>query len=201
MARRRLKGPGRKSVALIAALAAATAATTAYWASHQPPRGVPTQGTVSRVVDGDTLHMSAGGAEHKLRLIGVDTPELHESDKLDHDAERSGQDKRTIRALGRRARGFTRRLCEDRACRLEFDPVNAPTGYRDRYGRLLAYVFLAADAGGEVFLNAEIIRQGYGAAMTEFPFDDARRVEFLRLQREARDARRGLWGEWKQRGQ
>ena len=52
-------------------------------------------------------------------------------------------------------------------------------------------------AGAEVLVNAEIIRQGYGKAMTRFAFDKRRQAEFLRLQREARAEGRGLWGEWK----
>ena len=48
-------------------------------------------------------------------------------------------------------------------------------------------------------VNSEIIRCGYGAAMTSYPFDSARKAEFLALQREARRAKKGLWGEWKAR--
>ena len=186
----RIRGPAGLAVALVAALAA-------WWAARQPPSGVPTQGVVARVVDGDTLHVRADGADHTLRLIGVDTPEVHESDKLERDAQRSGQDKRTIQALGRRAADFTRSLCEGNACRLEFDPANASHGHKDKYGRLLAYVFVPGEGGREVFVNAEIIRAGYGAAMTGYPFDDARKAEFLRLQRDARSHKRGLWAEWK----
>lgn len=197
MARRR-KLKARGPAALIAAL---IAAAVAYWTTRQPPQGVPTQGTVSKVSDGDTLHVSADGTDHTLRLIGVDTPELHESDKLERDAKRTGQDKRTIQALGKRASAFTRRLCDGKSCRLEFDPTNASSGHRDKYGRLLAFVFVPGDAGSEVLVNAEIIRAGYGAAMTAYPFDEGRKAEFLRLQRQARTAKRGLWGEWKESGQ
>lgn len=195
--RRRRRLPARGPAALLAALVAAAAA---YWTTRQPPQGVPTQGTVSKASDGDTLHVRAEGADHTLRLIGVDTPEMHASDKLDRDAQRTGQDRRTLQALGTRAHAFTRRLCEGKTCRLEFDPANASSGHRDRYGRLLAYVFVPGEGGSEVFVNAEIIRQGYGAAMTGYAFDAARKAEFLRLQREARAAKRGLWGEWKERG-
>lgn len=186
----RVRGPA----ALIAALVAATAT---YWVARQPPRGVPAQGTVSKVSDGDTLHVKADGTDHTVRLIGVDTPELHESDKLERDAARTKQDKRTIQALGKRARDFTRRLCEGKTCRLEYDQANAASGQRDKYRRLLAYIFVPGDGGTEVLVNAEIIRNGYGAAMTAYPYDEARKSEFLRLQREARSAKRGLWGEWK----
>ena len=157
---------------------------------------LPEEGTVEKVVDGDTLHVAAGPHLYKVRLIGVDTPETYPSRKLDDDARRTGQDKKTITALGARASEFTRTLCAGRRCRLEYDPANRARGHRDRYERLLAYVWVLDDAGGETFVNAEIIRQGYGAAYTNFAYDDVRKLEFLALQREARDAGRGLWGEW-----
>ncbi len=192
--RMRVRGP-------VAAIAALIAAAVAYWTTQrQPPSGVPTQALITEAVDGDTLHLRADGAKYTVRLIGVDTPELHESDKLERDARRTGQDKRTIQALGRRAHDFTRRLCEGKTCRLEYDPANTSSGGRDKYGRLLAYVFVAGGGGKEVLVNEEIVREGYGAAMTAYPFDGARKARFLRLQREARSARKGLWGEWKDQG-
>jgi len=146
---------------------------------------------------GDTLHVAAYGQTYKVRLIGVDTPEAYPSPKLDRDAARTKQDKATIVALGKRASDFTRRLCHGKRCRIEYDPANAARAHRDRYKRLLAYVWAIGDGGAEVFVNAEIIRQGYGKALTAFDYDEARKAEFLALQREARDGERGLWGEWK----
>ncbi len=72
--------------------------------------------------------------------------------------------------------------------RLEFDQANAHIGHKDRYKRTLAYVFL----GDGTFLNAEIIKQGYGHAYTRFPFKYL--DEFRRFEREARGQHRGLWG-------
>jgi micrococcal nuclease len=63
------------------------------------------------------------------------------------------------------------------------------TGYKDRYGRTLAYVYLKDGT----FLNAEIIRHGYGSAYTKFPFKYME--EFRRYEREAREKRRGLWAD------
>jgi len=63
----------------------------------------------------------------------------------------------------------------------------AQIGHRDKYRRTLAYVFLEDGT----FLNAEIIKQGYGFAYTRFPFKYM--DEFRRYQREAREQRRGLW--------
>jgi len=70
---------------------------------------------------------------------------------------------------------------------LEFDQANAHIGHKDKYRLTLAYVFLEDGT----FLNAEIIKQGYGFAYTRFPFKYM--DEFRGYQREAREQGRGLW--------
>ncbi len=127
--------------------------------------------TVKRVVDGDTLLLENG---ERVRLIGVDTPETKRPNT-------------PVQYFGKEATAFTRRMVEGKRVKLEFDPANAHLKHRDRYGRTLAYVFLE----NGTLLNAEIIRQGYGFAMTKYPF--ARMEEFRRLERQAREQRRGLW--------
>jgi micrococcal nuclease len=79
-------------------------------------------------------------------------------------------------------------MVQGKRVRREYDQANAAIGHRDRYGRILAYVYL--DDG--TFLNAEIVRQGYGVAYTKYPFKYA--DEFRKYEREAREKRRGLWG-------
>jgi len=65
--------------------------------------------TVERVVDGDTLKLTNG---ERVRLIGIDTPEVHPSKKLQRDAKRSGKDIETITAMGRKASKFVKDLVE-----------------------------------------------------------------------------------------
>ena len=122
---------------------------------------------VERVVDGDTIIVSGVG---RVRLIGVDTPE-------------SVDPRRPVEFFGKEAGAFTRRLVDGKRVRLEYDWERT-----DRYGRTLAYVYLP----GGTFVNAEIIRRGYGHAYTRFPFKYLER--FRQLEREARAAGRGLWG-------
>jgi micrococcal nuclease len=141
--------------------------------------------TIKRVVDGDTFLLVNG---ERVRLIGVDTPEVHESDKLQRDAERTQTDIETIRRLGRKSSAFVKKMVRGKRVRMEYDQANAAIGHRDRYGRTLAYVFLEDGT----FLNAEIVRQGYGVAYTKYPFKYA--DEFRKYEREAREKRRGLWG-------
>lgn len=135
---------------------------------------------VKRVVDGDTLLLENG---ERVRLIGIDTPEMHESEKLYRDSRRTGEDVRTIQALGRRAYEFTRKLVEGKRVHLEFDVEK-----RDRYSRLLAYVYLPDGT----FVNAEIVRQGYASLMT-FPPNVKYVNLFTKLYQEARLGHRGLW--------
>ncbi len=137
---------------------------------------------VKRVVDGDTLLLTNGD---RVRLIGVDTPEVHDSDKLHRDAERKGRDIKTIKALGKKASAFTRSLVDKKEVRLEFDEANSHIKHRDKHGRILAYVCLKDGT----FVNAEIVRQGYGFAYTKYPF--AYMQQFRRYEREARENEKG----------
>jgi micrococcal nuclease len=135
---------------------------------------------VKRVVDGDTIQLQSG---ERVRLIGIDTPEMHESDKLYRDSRRTQQDMRTIKELGRRAYEFTKNLIEGKRVSLEFDVEK-----HDRYDRLLAYVYLKDGT----FVNAEIVRQGYASLMT-IPPNVKYADLFLKLYQEARTNQRGLW--------
>ncbi len=117
---------------------------------------------VSRVVDGDTFYCRDG---RKVRLIGVDSPELAQG------------------APGRQARDALGRLLpQGAAVRLEDDA--APT---DRYGRALAWVW--SDAG---LVNEALVRGGWAVLYTVPPnVKYASRIE--RAQKEARASRAGLW--------
>lgn len=134
---------------------------------------------VAEVTDGDTLRLVNG---ERVRLIGIDTPEAYENAKLLKDSRRTGQDKEVIIAQGKKASQYTKTLLEDMAVRLEYDVQKY-----DRYGRVLAYVYV-----GDVFVNAEIVKQGYAYVMTIAPnvkYADL----FRRLYQEAKESKRGLW--------
>lgn len=136
---------------------------------------------VKRVIDGDTLELESG---ERVRLIGIDTPEVHESNKLHRDSQRSGEDISTIQKLGMRSWDFTKKLVEGKRVSLEFDVEKY-----DKYNRLLAYVYLKKEG---TFVNAQIIKEGYASIMTFAPnvkYADL----FLKLYQEARNNKRGLW--------
>ena len=132
------------------------------------------------VSDGDTLVLSDG---RKVRLIGVDTPELSDAARNRQNARRNGLDEKTVNTFARSAKAFTEELIEGKQVRLEYDWQRF-----DKYGRTLAYVYREEDG---LLLNAEIIRQGYGFSYLFFPFK--RSVEFQKLAEEARIEGRGLW--------
>lgn len=135
---------------------------------------------VTRAVDGDTLVLETG---ERVRLIGIDTPEIHESKKLYRDAQRASQDASTIQKLGRLSFDFTRNLVEGKRVSLEFDVEKY-----DRYKRLLAYVYLKDGT----FVNAKIVEEGYASLMT-YPPNVQYADLFLKLYQEARENKRGLW--------
>ena len=136
--------------------------------------------TVRHVSDGDTLTLDDG---RKVRLIGVDTPEMSDESRNRRNAVSNHLDAATVRGFAVKAKDFLREQVEGRPVRLEYDWQRL-----DKYGRTLAYVYRQPD---EVLLNAEILRQGYGFAYLRFPFKYS--AQFSAYAQEARQARRGLW--------
>ena len=129
--------------------------------------------TVTHVVDGDTLHARCDGEKVKVRLLRIDTPE---------------KDEEGYRAAGAALRRF---LAED-PIGLEFERPGVPVA--DDYGRLLAYVRVRGQLA-----NVEMVRLGWSEFWTKYGkgrFADA----FREAEREAREARRGLWAEAASRG-
>ena len=127
--------------------------------------------TVKQVVDGDTIVLENG---ERVRLMGIDAPEIKHGTK-------EGTER------GRAAAAFARKLVEGKQVRLEFDPASPPGSHQDSLKRTLAYVFLADGT----FLNAELVKQGY--AFTIPGLVSKYSEQFRRLEREARENKRGLW--------
>jgi micrococcal nuclease len=128
-----------------------------------------TTARVERVVDGDTIVVRLDGRSERVRYIGVDTPE-------------SVKPGVRVQCFAKAAAAENRRLVLGRAVRLEYDAEA-----RDRYGRLLAYVWR-----GDTLVNAELVRLGYGKPLEIAP-NLAHAVELRRLASTARRAHRGLW--------
>jgi micrococcal nuclease len=153
-------------------LAAFAAAGIAIWGPPTSGGGSPSsEGRVTRVVDGDTIHVSLGGQDETVRYIGIDTPE-------------SVKPGTPVQCFAKAASAANERLVDGRRVRLAFDAER-----RDRYGRLLAYVYRDGD---DAFVNARLVEDGYARTLTIPPnvrFAD----RFASLARSAREQRRGLW--------
>jgi endonuclease YncB( thermonuclease family) len=126
---------------------------------------------VTSFADGDTITVDMDGTEEKIRMIGVDTPETHDPRKA-------------VQCFGQAASDYTKQLIGSQPVRLEADPLGTN---RDRYDRLLRYVYLPDGR----LVEAEIIKGGYGFAYTSFPFGKS--DEFRQYETEAKAANRGLW--------
>jgi micrococcal nuclease len=130
-------------------------------------------GRVTRVVDGDTIHVQVGGEDETVRYIGVDTPETVKPNT-------------PVQCFGKKASAYNHRLVDGQRVRLRFDAER-----RDRYGRLLAYVYRTKDG---LFVNDALVRNGYATTLT-IPPNVAHEADFRASARKAREADRGLWRE------
>ena len=154
--------------ALVAVLALVGALVGAYTA-RGTASATAFEGVVVRIVDGDTIHVRLGDRVERVRYIGVNTPEIHHPRK-------------GVEPGGHEASRVNRELVDGRRVRLELDVQE-----RDRYGRLLAYVWI-----GDVMVNEELVRLGYAQMMT-VPPNVRYQSRFLAREREARERGRGLW--------
>lgn len=139
---------------------------------------VAANATVEWVVDGDTLDVIVDGQQERVRMIGLDTPEVAH----DGTPERPGN---RAECFGDEAAAFTASLVPaGTPVRLERDVVS-----HDDYGRVLAYVYRAADG---VFVNYELLRQGYAQPLTITP-NVTHRDRFVDAARRAEADDAGLW--------
>jgi endonuclease YncB( thermonuclease family) len=123
---------------------------------------------VKRVVDGDTFEVFIDGDVFTIRLIGVNTPEIHHPT-------------RPADPLGQVAKGYLEKLLTGKKVNLEFDERKT-----DVYNRLLAY----ATVDGKM-VNRLIIEKGFSEAYTDFPFKYA--MEFVAIESLAKNQRNGVW--------
>lgn len=126
---------------------------------------------INHFVDGDTIVVNMNGHKESVRMIGIDTPETHKPNT-------------PVQCYGPAAAAYTKSLIGDQKVRLEADPTNQN---RDRYGRLLRYVYLP----NNTLVDKELIKNGYGFAYTSFPF--TKKDEFVAAENQAKTANKGLW--------
>lgn len=129
---------------------------------------------VTRVVDGDTIHVDRDGKDETVRLIGIDTPESVHPEK-------------PVQCFALQASSRLKELIEGQSVELETDPSQ---GERDRYGRLLAYVYRADG----LFINQVLLAEGFAH---EYTYDGAyaRQALFRTAAFDAERDKRGLWAD------
>jgi micrococcal nuclease len=159
---------------MLSVILAATLATMAPGRVAAPDGADRTSGEKARVVsvhDADTITVRLGGRSEKVRLVGVDAPEL--------------QDERPeYRRVAEAAYEFARDALKGKTVSLE---VDSRQGDRDRYARLLRYVIL----GDGTNFNEELVRKGYARVYNRFSFE--LKKEFRAVEAEAKRQQLGLW--------
>lgn len=128
------------------------------------------RGVVVRVVDGDTIEVDLNGVRESVRYIGIDTPETVHPQK-------------PVECFGREASARNRALVEGKSVVLVRDVTD-----RDKYGRLLRYVYI-----DDLFVNEVLVREGYATVYT-YPPDVREDVRLREAERVARREGVGLWG-------
>jgi micrococcal nuclease len=137
-----------------------------------PKNTIGTFYEVTKVTDGDTIHIDKDGTNERVRLIGINTPETVDPRK-------------EVECFGREASNRMKELADGKLVRLEYDESQSS---RDTYGRMLAYVYLE---DGQM-LNRKMVAEGYAyeyTYMTPYRYQE----EFRQLQNIARTSGRGLW--------
>ena len=160
----------RRALSLLAVSVVALAyAWTTRGGDDAPARAL--RGRVVRITDGDTIRVALAGRVERVRYIGIDTPE----------EVKPGT---PVQCYARRAAAENAQLVAGRRVRLVLDVEP-----RDRFGRLLAYVYRDGDG---LFVNDALVRGGFARTLT-IPPNVRFAGRFARLARQSRKADRGLW--------
>ena len=129
---------------------------------------------VVKVVDGDTIDVEIDGRTERVRLLGINTPEVVDP-------------RRPVECFGREASAKAHELLDGREVELEADPSQTD---RDKYDRLLRY----ARTKEGLFYNLEIIKAGYAYEYTyDLPYKY--QAQFKATQQEAQNKKAGLWAD------
>jgi micrococcal nuclease len=160
-------------LALVLLLAGSPAVAPARLAAPREPSigGELQKGRVVNVHDADTITVRLSTGSEKVRLVGIDSPELED-------------ERPEYRTFGFAARDYARSRIDGATVTLEPDSRQAD---RDKFGRLLRYVIL----GDGTNLNEELVRKGYARVFDRFSFD--LKGEFKKAEAEAKKESRGLW--------
>jgi endonuclease YncB( thermonuclease family) len=141
------------------------------WLNNQVQANQPGLYRIVKFDDGDTIAVDMNGHTETIRFIGVDTPETHDPRK-------------PVQCFGPEAAAYTKLTIGNQHVRLASDPLSSN---RDRYDRLLRYVYLSDGT----LLNEQLIKTGHGFAYTYFPFTKS--ALFIKDETLAQKAKIGVW--------
>jgi micrococcal nuclease len=128
---------------------------------------------VSYVIDGDTIKVLMNGREDTIRLIGIDAPETVDPNK-------------PVQCFGKEASAKAKEILDNKTIILESDPTQ---GERDKYGRLLRYVFLQDGTNFDKFMISEGFAYEYTYQNNHYKYVE----EFKNAQDQAKENKKGLW--------
>jgi micrococcal nuclease len=132
----------------------------------------PSEAEVAKVIDGDTIVLEGG---EKLRYLGINAPEIRRWEGNQWIPKKQ--------IFGEEAMSYNQKLVEGKRVRLEYDQEK-----RDDYNRILGYVW-----SDGVLINGELLRNGLALVDVRSPNRKHQKM-FFDFQKEARDFRRGIWG-------
>lgn len=165
---KRWRGP---AILIIALLVAGISFWSAQQAKNQPP-SPKVDGSIVKVIDGDTVQVVVSGQTKTVRMIGVDTPEVVDPRK-------------PVQCFGKEASKQSHALLDNQVVSLQSDPTQDDT---DKYGRLLRYVYLSDGT----LVNLKLIQTGYAHEYTyDIPYQ--KQDQFKQAQQQAEQQQLGLW--------
>ena len=130
---------------------------------------------VIKIYDGDTITISDGTHEIRVRLIGIDTPEMNEKNPI-------------LKKLAFQAKDYLSSLILNQFIYLQLDHFNEKSMHLDKFGRLLAYVYLFSD---NLFVNAQMMRMGFSQEYEKYSFEQLH--YFRKLAAQAKAEKLGIW--------
>ncbi|MBP1680052.1 MAG: Endonuclease YhcR [Proteobacteria bacterium] len=143
-----------------------------------PLLAIESVGIVTKVTDGDTLHIIIEKKEEKVRILYIDTPEKYSGSKLDKDAKKAGISTNDEQELGKLASGYASKFFQNG------DKVIVTSNKKDQYGRILGTV-----SKNNVDYSTKIIKDGYSCIYkkTSYP------KELEKALANAKEEKKGLW--------
>lgn len=137
-----------------------------------------TEAIVTKIVDGDTIHVKMNGKEEKIRIIYIDTPEKYGGAKLEKDAKKAGISADREQDLGKLSSGYAAKFFQ------KGDKVNVTSDKKDQYGRMLGTV-----SKNSVYYSTQIIKDGYSCIYKKAKYPK----ELDNVLQEAKESKKGLW--------